>query len=608
MTEIVELPKKSPSLTGNVVRGIGRAFRFIRETILNILVLLLLIAIISALLSGDEGDHVPSDAVLVLNPSGSLVEQETFSDPILDLIFSSSMPVETSIHKIVRTLEYAATDDRVQLLVLDFSRLLNVDFAELERLQGALLDFNASGKKVWAHATSYSQGTYLLAMVADRVLMDPMGDLIFSGVSASTTYYKDLLDKLKVDVNVYAAGEYKTAVEPYTRTDMSDAARLVNSKLVDALWQRLIQRVTAARDIKEERFVDYATRLHELLESRSAGFAQLAVEFGFVDALVTQSELKDEYREEISPDSQTIGYYSYLPHIEKPSQFGNPKIAVIVIEGEILGIESTVTGESSSWVKQVERATKDRSYEALVVRVNSPGGSVIESENIRRALVKFKDSGRPIVASFSGTAASGGYWVALPANQIVATPVTITGSIGVFGLYPSIENALQEIGISTDVIRTTPFGLATSAMVASTDAVHKLRSLMVKRYYDRFINLVAAARNKPVKDIEAIAEGRIWLGEDALELGLVDELGDFEVALAKAAELADLSEYRVEFLQRDINFFMPLGNLASKLKRTLVELLHPLDALSGSVNREIDYVRDPSDIYARCQDCGLQIW
>lgn len=586
-------------------RGIGRGITFFRNVVLNTIFLILLIAILVAIFSDDDIKAVPNNAVLVLNPSGSLVEQKTYDDSVLDLLLGSNLRIETSMNDVLKTISYAATDDRIQLVLVDFSKLFDVDFAESERIQNALNELNGAGKEIWSHAATYTQGTYMLAMVADRVLMDPMGDLVFSGVTSSTMYYKDLLDKLNVDVDVYAEGEFKTAVEPFTRTDMSDAAKTVNMELVDSLWVRMKQRIASARNVKENALDEYTTALHELVVDNRDGFADLAVNYGFVDALVTKPELDDEYHERLSPSLRPIKFYDYLPHVPSSRQFGRPKVGVVVVQGDILGVQTQITGQSSSWVKRIEKVRKDDSYRALVLRVISPGGSVIASEEIRRALDDFKETERPLVASFGGTAASGGYWISLPADQIFATPTTLTGSIGVFGLYPNVDDALSEFGVTNDVIRTTPYGLASSLTVKPTDATHSLRALTVKRFYDQFVGLVAKARDKPIEYIEGLAQGRVWLGTDALESGLVDELGEIEVAIARAAELAGLDEYDVEYVQQNAGFLSPLDSLAEKTRRTFAEILLPIDSIGQHVVRDIRYLRDPSNVYARCSECNL---
>lgn len=603
---IQEMQSQAPRRFG-FFRGIGRGITLLRNIVFNTLFLIILMGVLIAVFTDDDVKAVPEDAVLVLNPVGRLVEQTTYDDPVLDLLFRSNIPIETPINDVLNTISYAATDDRIQLVVLDFSRLFDVDMAESERIQNALDELSGVGKEIWAHATSYTQGTYMLSMHADRVLMDPMGDLVFSGVTSSTTYYKDLLDKLNISVDVYAEGEFKSAVEPFIRNDMSDAARTVNTGLVDSLWARMKTRITSVRNLDQNQFSEYSSSLHELVVDDEIGFADLAVQYGFIDALVTKPELDDEYHEQLSPALRPINFYDYLPHVPNGRQVGKPKIAVVIVQGELLGVQTQITGQSSSWVQQIEKVQNDTSYRALVLRVNSPGGSVIAAENIRRALEDFKETNRPLVASFGGTAASGGYWIALPADQIYATPTTLTGSVGVFGLYPNVDDALTEIGVTHDVIRTTPYGLASSLMVKPTDATHSLRTLMVKRFYYQFVDLVATARDKPVEYIEELAQGRVWLGTEALKSGLIDQIGEIEAAIAKAAELAGVTEYDVEYVQQSTSLISPLDTFAENVRTLLAEHLLPVDSIGRYLTREIKYLRDPSNVYARCTSCELNV-
>ncbi len=607
MSDLVEpSPKKG---RWRLIRAIGRGFTVTRNFVLNVLFWFLFVTVLIAIFSREDKESLPNQAALLLNPGGSLVEQKTYSDPMFDLLFSDDLAIETLINDLLDALKFAATDDRVKLLLLDFSRLFDVDFAEVERIQEALTAFKKSGKPIWAFDSSYSQGTYLLAMNADRVLMDPMGELILSGVSSSSMHYKSLLDKLAIDVHVYAVGEFKSAVEPYTREDMSDAARTVGEQLVQTLWQRTKQRIVSYRNIEETQLDTYTSRLHELASQKGKALAQLAVDFGLVDELIAKSELTASYRKVVGQNVRQISFNDYLPHVVKDLSFGREKVAIVVIQGEILGTESQLTGQSNMWVQQINKVTRNPQYKALVLRVISPGGSVFESEDIRRALVAYKKTDRPLVASFGGTAASGGYWIALPADSIFATPVTITGSVGVFGLYPNLGNSLHRIGITNDVIRSTPYGLGSSLIVEPTEELHEIRTLSVKRYYNQFVNLVASAREKPVTFIEDIAQGRIWLGEDALKNGLVDELGELNDAVAKAADLAGLSTYEIEYVRPLDGLLSPLSRFVNASRAVVLDSLLQLsnDSLREYLSRELRYLRDPTNVYARCVSCDIGV-
>ncbi|MYD42865.1 MAG: signal peptide peptidase SppA [Gammaproteobacteria bacterium] len=596
------------SLATRILRGIARAFTFVRNFILNVLFILIFFAVLTALIRSDDLEAIPHEAVLVFDPAGILVEQKTYRDPLFDTVFGASGGSQISITDMLDALDFAANDERVKLVILDFSRLYGVDFAEVERIQEAVLRLKDAGKEIWSFANSYSQGTYLLSAAADEVLMDPMGDLIFSGVTASTTYYKGLLDKLNVNVDVYHEGEYKTAIEPFIRSQMSDEAREVNANLLGTYWDRITQQMTSYRNLTETEFASYATSVHVGDTAPTSNLAQLAVERGFIDELVPRTFLKQRYQAKFEHNLREISFRKYLPHALADTNASQNVVAVLVLEGEILGLESAITGNRSSWVQQIDRITKSDEYQALVLRVNSPGGSVTESEEIRRALERYKETNRPLVASFAGTAASGGYWISLPADLIYAAPMTLTGSIGVFGLYPNLENALNSIGITNDVMRTSPYGLANDPMVAATPETHALRKLRVQRYYDYFVNLVANARNLSVEQVHQLAQGRVWLGVESTEIGLVDAIGEIEIAVAKAAELADFADrYRVEYISPESSFRATFFDVGSRLKHYLAANLLPAEWIRSRTLENLRFLRDPADIYAHCANCKLTI-
>lgn len=598
--------KPEPNQRARIFRRIGRGITLFRHFVLNVIFLVALLTVLIFIFSEDEAITVPDEAVLVLNPAGVLVEQLEYTDPVIDFLLGSGTPLETSINELLKTIEYAATDDRVKLLMLDFSRLFNVDFAQVERIQNALLDFKESGKPIWSHGSSYSQGTYILSLIADRVLMDPLGSLILSGVTSSTSYYKDLLTKLNVDIDVFAEGQYKSAIEPYTRSGMSEPTRMVQTNLVQALWQRTRDRIVEFRGIDPERFDAFSTNLHNIVDDSNAGLAQIAIDYGLIDALISKSELSIEYDELLGKSHKTIKFYDYLPFAKQSENAQGDKIAVVVVEGDIFSIDSQLTGQQGGWVRQIRQVRNDKSYSGLVLRVNSPGGSVFESEDIRRELIRYKSTDRPLVASMGGSAASGGYWISAPADYIFATPVTLTGSIGVFGLFPNFADALDNIGISNEVIRTTPYGLSNSFTVKPTEEMQSVSKSTINQFYSYFLSIVAEAREMSLAQVAELAQGRVWLGKEALDLNLVDELGEIEAAIAKTAELAGVSSYRVEYIQPSNDSLSPLDTLLTKLRNQALRAIFPKGLTSSQTLQEIKYLQDPLNVYAQCRYCAIE--
>lgn len=595
------------SVLRQIIQTSGRTLQFIRNTILNILAfgLFFVFLIILFLFIGDDPEPVPDESILVFNPSGSIVEQVTQSSTLDSLLDASALPTQTAIDDILNTLKFASTDDRIKLLLLDFSKITGIDFSQSERIQNSIEAFKQTEKPVWAFASGYTQSQYTLASKADRVFMDPMGLFILTGVSYSTQYYKDLVDRYDIDVNVFAEGDYKSAIEPYVRSGKSEHVREAQTKMANALWKAIVENISSNRSIQPELIESYASELHKLNPSGNSSLAEVAVETGFIDELLTTNQMTKRLKEEAGTEPKKVTFRNYLPHVQKRNNSSENRIALIVIEGEILGISTLLTGQSSSWVKNIERVTEDSDYRALVLRVNSPGGSVDESEAMRRALSEFKETDRPLVVSFGGVAASGGYWIATPADHIVAHPLTITGSIGVFALFPTFENALANIGINQDSVTTSPYAGMQSLTRNPSDAALKLRKRQVGQIYSFFTRLVADSRDKPIDKVEDIAGGRVWLGRDALDLGLIDTLGDIEQAVRISADLADVDAYRVEHITSDSSNFLPLESVQAYMKEQLIGSVLPDAEIRKLISRYAINNLDPSAIFARCLECSV---
>ena len=601
-------PSTKLSPIRQVFRAIGRALAFTRVFLLNVFVVLLVIVILAALVSGDEPEPVPREGVLVLNPMGSIVEQPAQTDPFSGFIGFGSSPIQTSIQDILDAIDHARSDDRIKLLLLDFSRVLAVDFAQIERIHKAITEFKDAGKPVWSHAGSYSQSQYVMSLPAEELYMDPLGQLVFTGVSIATQYYKGLLDTLEVEVNVLSKGDFKSAIEPYTRSSKSEHVKAAQQKLVNTLWDQLVKSIASARDLDEHIVRDYAERVHEMGDAATTSIAALPVQAGFIDELLETELLDNRLKETVSQDVKRINLSTYLEHVDKRSvSSGDSSIAVIVIEGEILGLGTLISGEASPWVKQIQQVTSDESIAALVVRVNSPGGSVVESEALRRALREFKKTDRPLVVSMAGVAASGGYWLATPADHITATPTTLTGSIGVFALQPNVERALGNFGVHTDAVTTTPYAAQNSFLTSPTKELMAFRQRQVSDIYERFVGLVMSSRNKPIEDMDALAQGRVWLGDEAMHLGLVDQIGDFDVAIEKAAELAEVETYHIEYIQSPQSFFDSFESFVQDTSKRVLSFVGADTQLQQVVTQQLRYVQDPTNIYARCTDCFVNI-
>lgn len=587
----------------NIYSAVSRVFAFARVTLANLLVVVVVVVII-ALLAADTGPvEVDRNSALLLEPAGTIVEQLGGQDP-LDLLSGGSL-AQTKLGDILSAIDKAKVDDRIGVLVLDTSSLGYVAPAQLEVIGDALESFRGSGKRLVAKSQFYGRDQYYLASFADTVIMHPFGEVMLNGYGRFRDYYAGLIEKLKVNVHVFRVGTYKSFVEPYTRDGMSEAAKQANQEMVDSLWSRYVERVGANRGLEPAEVVAYADRYDELLGDADGDTARLALEYGLVDQLLEREAL-DELLSELTGDSDPWAHVAMRDYVDPvvPTVSGDT-VAVIPASGPIMmGNQPRGTIGATTLSGLLEDARDDDSVAAVVLRIDSGGGSAFASELIRQAILQVKDEGKPVLASMAGTAASGGYWIASPADEIWASPTTVTGSIGIFAMVPTFEATLDAVGVSRDGVRTGPFVGALDPLAGVGEAMGRALQANIDFGYRRFIEVVASGRDLPTDQVEAVAQGRVWLGERALEHGLIDNLGHLGDAVARAAELAGLEDYGVKTLEK------PLSN-AERLTRQLLENvgLEPPSGLGTIAEplirdlRLLNSLNDPRHIYALCEMC-----
>ena len=531
--------------------------------VLHLFVLLFLFAIVFGALSS-TAPSLPSKAALIIAPAGGLVEQLDGDpyDRAIEELLGEEKP-QTLVQNIIDGLRFAKDDARIRVVVLELDQLGGGGFSKLERVADALDDFRESGKPVIATASSYSQGAYYLAAHASEIYMHPDGLFLPEGFGIYGNYYKNALDMLKIDWNVFRVGTYKSAVEPFLRTDMSDEDRSSKSRLIDQLWEKYQADVVAARGLEQDAVSDYSNNLLVHLSEHEGDFAETARELGFIDDLVTHVELQRIVVEYVGSDDTDRGYQSadlddYLAHMRLFDGVKSSKqnVAIVVAAGEILnGSQSpgTIGGESTA--KLLRRALRDDAVKAVVLRVDSPGGSAFASEQIRNEVEALRAAGKPVVASMSSVAASGGYWISMAADRIYARETTITGSIGIFGMFPTFQRTLDAIGITTDRVGSTPWSGQFRVDREMSDDAKQLIQTVINHGYDDFISKVAEHRNMDKKAVDTIAQGQVWTGRDALELGLIDGIGDLEFSIEMAAELAGLEagEYGTRYIEKSLS-------------------------------------------------------
>lgn len=570
---------------------------------------------------GRRAATIEDNVALVLAPTGELVEQidqdpaEQFAEE-----FTGDLPSQTLLRDLIEALDTAKDDPRIPLAVIKLDHLDNAGLAQLEEFNAAIERFKATGKPVYAYAPSYAQMPYFVAAHADDITVDPLGAVDLEGLSSYQNYFKDALDKLGVNINVFRVGEYKSAVEPFLRNDMSDEAKAANREWLGDLWTRYGALTGSARKLPANAVDDYARGMADGIEKANGDTAQLALTSKLVTHVETLADFRKRLSEKVGEDKETgsfrqVWFGDYLGNArlgkqgEKLVQGSGSRVALVVVQGEIVdGVGEPGQAGGDIIYDLLDEARRDEGVAAVVLRVNSPGGSVYASEQIRRAVQALRAEGKPVVASMSSVAASGGYWVSMAADHIVAHESTITGSIGIFGLIPTLDGPLAKLGIHTDGVGTTPLAGAWRIDKPLSPEVKRIVQASIEKGYRDFINGVAVGRGLKPEAVDEIARGRVWSGLKAKQLGLVDEFGGLDVAVQKAAALAQLQEgsYTLDELQplpasplkMLAQFFgqgaIRLGALGD-LQGLLLELrqARELRALTGWMN-------DPNGAYARC--------
>ncbi|MBB1087733.1 signal peptide peptidase SppA [Lysobacter sp. SG-8] len=561
-------PQRNP--IARFFKGLWDAMNFTRRLIFNFLFFGLLLILLVALGSGDRAAPLLERSTLVIAPKGTLVEQ--FSADPLTRALSESMGQDTGevqLRDLLRALEEAQDDARIERVVLRLDGMAGGGMASRRELARAVAKFRESGKPVYAFAEGMEQGQYLVAAEADEVYLDPMGGMLIEGLGRYRTYYRELLqDKLGVDVHLFKVGEYKSAAEPYVLDSASPEAKEADLFWMGDLWRRYLADVARARDIDAAALSQGIETMDEGITAANGDLAAFAVAQKLVDGLKTREQFDDMLVEGGVADEDAPGGYrqvgldAYLAHVDKAALKAvdpRPQVAIVVAEGQITGGEQppgTVGGESTSAL--LRQARDDEDVKAVVLRVDSPGGEVFASEQIRREVVALKDAGKPVVVSMGDLAASGGYWISMNADRIFADESTITGSIGIFGMIPTIPRALEKIGVRSDGVGTTPFaGAFDITRPLSEDVGQVIQSVIEKGYRD-FTGRVAAARGKSVEQVDQVARGRVWSGAQARERGLVDAFGGLDTAIADVAERAGLGDedaYGVRYVEKSATPF-----------------------------------------------------
>ena len=606
-------------MIGKIFSKIWSGANAVRK-VLHLLLLLFIFMVFIGALSGTAPPAIPSVAALVIEPHGSLVEQlagDPFERAVSEAL-GDGQP-QTLVQDVVDALEYAKEDDRIEVVYFELSGLVGSGLSKLRRVADAIEDFQASGKKVVANADFMTQQSYYLAAHADEVYLHPDGIVFLQGFGAFRTYYKDAIDLLRIDWNVFRVGTHKTAYETYTRMDMSDEDRDTTSRLLDQLWALYREDLVAARGLEDGAIQAFSDNVLDNVKASGGDLAIAARDAGLIDELKSRTEIRELLTDYVGEDEDepgafnAVGMNAYVSQMRMLSggTVKEENVAVIIAAGKIeFGTQPPGTIGGDSTAALLRKARNDDSVKAVVLRVDSPGGSAFASEIIGNEIVALQEAGKPVVASMSSVAASGGYWISMDADRILASPATITGSIGVLGIFPTFQRTAEAVGLATDGVGTTRWsGEFRPDREMSADA-KALFQLLIEDAYDDFISKVAEGRDLDKGDVDLIAQGQAWTGVDALENGLIDELGEIDDAVEVAASLAEMEEYGIKYIEQELSdtqqLILDLIETSSLLgidASAWVRQPTAIEAVAGKLIEQTNSMlrfNDPKGIYSHC--------
>jgi len=586
----------------------------VRNALANIFFLIVLIVFLTFIFSGEE-ETLKQNSVLVINPAGTLVEEKAANEPTEALLKKLGQDTgkvdETKAQDVVDAIRRAATDSKIQAMVIDPKDLQGCDTTKLMDICKAIRDFKETGKPVLAHAMVYTQGQYLLASYADSISVNPLGGVLITGFGMYQTYFKGLLDKTRINFHIFRVGEYKSAVEPFIRDSMSDQARKSGQAWLGGLWQAYLNETAKNRSITPADIMSYVDNIDTRLRDVNGDAARLAASVKLIDSIKTADQFDQFLAGKIGQEPEKlhrVGFQDYLNMTRTKEPVGKEVIGIIRARGPILpGKQPESRTGSESLALLFQKARQDPSIVAVVLRLDSPGGSAAASEEIHHEIARTQEAGKPVVVSMGSMAASGAYWIAAGANRIVASPTTLTGSIGIFAAFPTFEDTAKSLGITTD-------GIGTSAIA---DLGNPLRPLsaqseaaighLLQFGYDLFISRVANGRRMAPSDVENSAQGQVFLGQEAHSRKLVDQLGDLDDAIKTAGTLAGLTVAKSRELRREPSsseklmqsLFSSGQTLFAPESPTISKLLTMIEARAGIM----DTFADPNHIYARSLEC-----
>jgi protease IV len=618
------------------IKGAGKliiGLLLLVQGLIGLVVMLLFVGVLVSVTNGIAGKgekvsiSIPDAAALRLNLNGVLVEQAEEVDPFEVLIeeaYGMNKPTQIEVHDLVRVIRKAKDDKRITGIVLDLGSLQvsPSSASKIHYVAAELQKFKDSGKKLVAVGDFYSQDQYLLAATADKIIMNNFGNVVIYGYGRYGTFVKSFLEKLKINSHVFRVGTFKSAVEPFIRDDMSPEAKEANRAYLGVLWREYVSAVETARGMDAGEIENYANNLGPIMKTVDGSFAKAALKTGLVDQLSSRAEQSAYLISEFGKDKDGksyshVSFRRYLSAIEGAHDGEDPNIAVITAAGTIVDGKAPAgqAAGGDTIAALLKKARLDENVKAVVLRVDSPGGSAFASDIIRDEILAIKAVDKPVVVSMGSLAASGGYWIAAPADEIWASPTTITGSIGIFGYFNTFENTAAEVGIYVDGVGTTNLSpILATGIGPLPDSIADIIQQSIEYGYDRFLTIVGEGRGLDKTYVDSIGQGRVWIGERAKGLRLVDKLGNLDDAIASAAKLAKLEKYDVvDMIEKKTPFERILGNMSSqilaasgredKIRNRRQGAVKTLIAKADEQLAFFEEFNDPNAAYARCLAC-----
>ena len=599
----------------SVIKLIWKTINVFRQIFLNIIFFIAIILIFSGIeLIKDlkKQDVVPQYGTLVLDLEGVIVDSTRYDDEIYALqnkIYGKKVNTsrENSLFELTQKIAQATTDPNIDGMVLKLDNFVGADMSSLQYVGKYLSKFKEANKPIYAIGSNFNQSQYYLASYANKIYLTPLGAVSVYGLSANNLYYKTLLDNLKINTHVFRVGTYKSAIEPFIRDDMSDAAKSNTTRWLSAMWENYLNDISAQRKKAPSQLVPNPDDMLSELKAAKGSMSQYALSTGLVDVVASNYQ----YDLDIVQNQHQLSIYDYKLTEKDEQTDDKPLIAVVFVNGTITDSENnTDIAGSQDIVEQLRNIRNNldnQNVQAVILRVNSPGGSVDASEAIRSELEALRSYQIPVVVSMGGMAASGGYWISTASDYIIASPNTITGSIGIFGIIPTFEKSLSHIGVYNDGVATSP--LANNSVTRNLpDEMSQLIQMNIDNGYNTFISLVAKARNMSTEQVDKIAQGQVWLGSEASNIGLVDKLGDFDDAIETAATLANLTDYKIDWLKPDVSWFNSFySEMLTMLPKSTAEIFFDQLPQAKQLKQQVSLwnkFHDSQNRYIYCLNCA----